>query len=250
MPLARRPVPDTTHTRPRRSKLTHPPSPTARRLRTRLHTRTPSDTATRVILARGVKMPSPRSVQQDRLPPRRTPPAHRHQAPSCLGRPLRRALLHLRVAGVPLFKADRGAPPVMGVLPIYRSTDLENHLLGFQIPKIFRCAGPRRGVPPPLHPPIAEPLLERTYLSAPAARRRPEPKKTPTNSHGTQGEGAHRAPRLGGARGARTGTVGAGRRPAPSSTFTFSGVEVSAPRTLSAPRQSYFQAMSAYLGAI
>ena len=51
---------------------------------------------------------------------------------------------NLSVAGVPLFKADRGAPPVMGVLPIYRSTDLENHLLGFQIPKIFRCAGPSR----------------------------------------------------------------------------------------------------------
>ena len=26
---------------------------------------------------------------------------------------------NLRVAGVPLFKADRGAPPVMGLLPIY-----------------------------------------------------------------------------------------------------------------------------------
>ena len=31
---------------------------------------------------------------------------------------------NLRVAGVPLFKADRGAPPVMGVLPIYRSVSL------------------------------------------------------------------------------------------------------------------------------
>ena len=30
---------------------------------------------------------------------------------------------NLRVAGVPLFKADRGAPPVMGVLPIYRSIE-------------------------------------------------------------------------------------------------------------------------------
>ena len=28
---------------------------------------------------------------------------------------------NLSVAGVPLFKADRGAPPVMGLLPIYRS---------------------------------------------------------------------------------------------------------------------------------
>ena len=69
-------------------------------------------------------------------------------------------------------------------------------------------------------------------------------------THTTHGEGAHRAPRLGAARSARAGTAGAGRRPAPSSTFTFSGVEGSAPRTLSAPRQSYFQAMSAYLGAI
>ena len=34
---------------------------------------------------------------------------------------------NLRVAGVPLFKADRGAPPVMGVLPIYRSTTLTAH---------------------------------------------------------------------------------------------------------------------------
>ena len=30
---------------------------------------------------------------------------------------------NLRVAGVPLFKADRGTPPVMGLLPIYRSTE-------------------------------------------------------------------------------------------------------------------------------
>ena len=69
-------------------------------------------------------------------------------------------------------------------------------------------------------------------------------------SHSPDGEGAHRAPRLGAARSARAGTAGAGRRPAPSSTFTFSVFEGSAPRTLSAPRQSYFQAMSAYLGAI
>ena len=57
MPLARRPLPrapcPTLYTR--RSTLIYPPPPTARRLRTRLHTRTPSDTATRVILARGVR---------------------------------------------------------------------------------------------------------------------------------------------------------------------------------------------------
>ena len=35
---------------------------------------------------------------------------------------------NLRVAGVPLFKADRGAPPVMGLLRIYRSTVLKSKL--------------------------------------------------------------------------------------------------------------------------
>jgi len=76
------------------------------------------------------------------------------------------------------------------------------------------------------------------------------PVREAVRNHSPDGEGAHRAPRLGAARSARAGTAGAGRRPAPSSTFTFSGVEGSAPRTLSAPRQSYFQAMAAYLGAI
>ena len=37
----------------------------------------------------------------------------------------------------------------------------------------FRCAGLKRRAPPPCTPRDPAPLLERTYLSAPAARRRP-----------------------------------------------------------------------------
>ncbi len=61
--------------------------------------------------------------------PARQAPTAPHTAPHTGTRLLRASVAHfdvlyfnLRVAGVPLFKADRGAPPVMGVLPIYRST--------------------------------------------------------------------------------------------------------------------------------
>ena len=62
--------------------------------------------------------------------PARQAPTAPHTAPHTGTRLLHASVAHfdvlyfnLRVAGVPLFKADRGAPPVMGVSPIYRSTN-------------------------------------------------------------------------------------------------------------------------------
>ena len=118
-------MPDTTYTR-RSRLLIYTPPPAARRLRTRLHTRTPSDTAKRVILARGA-----RRFDAHHDPSSKTG-SHRAAHHPHTGTRLPHASVahfdtlyfNLSVAGVPLFKADRGAPPVMGVLPIYRSTDL------------------------------------------------------------------------------------------------------------------------------
>ena len=94
-------------------------------LRTRLHC-TPADTATRVILARGVSRLAVRHDPSSKTGSHRA--AHR---PHTGTRLLHASVAHfdvlyfnLRVAGVPLFKADRGAPPVMGLLPIYRSTGM------------------------------------------------------------------------------------------------------------------------------
>ena len=59
-------------------------------------------------------MPSPRSV-------RRTPAAPHTgtRLPHASVAHFDMIYFNLSVAGVPLFKADRGAPPVMGLLPIY-----------------------------------------------------------------------------------------------------------------------------------
>ena len=122
MPLARRPLPrapcPTLHTMTD-AYLSFPPPPTARRLRACLHTRTPSDTATRVILARGA-WHELATIRPARQAPLRTPP--RTPAPgSCMPRsPTSTCSTSIcATAGVPLFKADRGAPN-----GCYRSTDL------------------------------------------------------------------------------------------------------------------------------
>ena len=103
-PLAPRPVPDTTHDGRRLLIYTTPP--TARRLRTRLHARTPSDTATRVILARGV------AYRRD--DPSSKTGSHRAAHHPHTGTRLPHASVahfdvlyfNFSVAGVPLFKAD------------------------------------------------------------------------------------------------------------------------------------------------
>ena len=122
MPLARRPVPDTTHDHGRDLFIRRRPPPADSGLAC-----TPARHPT---LQRGSSSRGERAYR--RHDPSSKTGSHRAAHHPHTGTRLPHASVahfdmlyfNLRVAGVPLFKADRGAPPVMGVLPMYRSTDL------------------------------------------------------------------------------------------------------------------------------